>query len=180
MTKDKKIDPRIVRSKKMIKEAVANLLIENPDITKLSVQKISTRAELNRATFYLHFTDIADLLKQLAYDIFEDLEAEMSPIIQIDSLHYRDQLIKFLDYLYGNRKLLAVLFEHVGFKKKVHMLLRESLVIGSGEEENKERENSLSADILAASVLGIITWWIKDGIQFSSEYVASQIIELYS
>nr|WP_180349939.1 MULTISPECIES: TetR-like C-terminal domain-containing protein [unclassified Bacillus (in: firmicutes)] len=32
---------------------------------------------------------------------------------------------------------------------------------------------------ISSSVLGIIIWWIKDGLHFSSEYVASQITELY-
>ncbi|MFP5115255.1 TetR/AcrR family transcriptional regulator [Bacillaceae bacterium C204] len=82
MTTPKKQDPRAVRSKQMIKKATVDLLIENPDISKLTVQKISKRAELNRATFYLHFIDINDLLKQLVYDIFDDLSLEMSPILQ--------------------------------------------------------------------------------------------------
>ena len=34
-------------------------------------------------------------------------------------------------------------------------------------------------DILASSILGIIMWWLKDGIHFSSEYIANQINELY-
>jgi AcrR family transcriptional regulator len=176
LTTQKKQDPRAIRSKRMMKEAAASLLIENPDITKLTVQKIANRAELNRATFYLHFMDIDDLLKQLAYDIFDDLSMEMSPILQIDNLDHKEQLIKFLDYLYKHRKLLAVLFEGSGFKKKVHMLLTDSLVVQS---DKGVMNKSLSVDILASSVLGIITWWIKEGIHFSSEYVADQIIELY-
>lgn len=179
LTTQKKRDPRAVRSKRMMKEAAAALLIENPDISKLTVQKITNRAELNRATFYLHFMDIDDLLKQLAYDIFDNLSKEMSPMIQIDSLDYQDQLIKFLDYLYNHRKLLAILFEQPRFKKKVHMLLKDSLVIHDKKGDIEEGRKSLSADILISSVLGIITWWIKDGIHFSSEYMADQIIELY-
>lgn len=77
MTIQKKQDPRAIRSKRMIKAAVADLLIENPDISKLTVQKIAKRADLNRATFYLHFIDIGDLLKQLVHDIFDDLSLEM-------------------------------------------------------------------------------------------------------
>jgi len=40
-------------------------------------------------------------------------------------------------------------------------------------------EEYVSIDILAASLLGIIMWWIKDGIHFSSEYIADQIHLLY-
>jgi AcrR family transcriptional regulator len=175
----KKQDPRAVRSKQMMKEAVVKILIENPDISKLTVQKITKRAELNRATFYLHFLDINDLLKQLVYDIFDDLLLELSPILQIDTLNNQEQLITFLDYFYKHRKILAVLFEHPGFKKKLHMILKDSISIQREREVTDTTEISLSRDILASSILGIIMWWLKDGVHFSSEYIANQIIVLY-
>lgn len=174
----KKQDPRSIRSKRVIKEAVVNLLIENPDISKLTVQKISERAELNRATFYLHFLDIDDVLKQLVYDIFDDVSLELSPILQIDNLNNEEQIVTFLDYFYKHRKIFAVLFQHPGFKKKMHMILKDSIVI-QREREEAGMEITLSMDILAASTLGIIMWWLKDGVHFSSEYIAHQIIELY-
>jgi AcrR family transcriptional regulator len=179
LTTQKKQDPRAIRSKRMLKEAVVDLLIENPDISKLTVQKISKRAELNRATFYLHFLDINDLLKQLVYDIFDDLSLEMSPILQIDNLNNQEQLITFLDYFYKHRKIFAVLFEHPGFKKKLHMILKDSIVIQREKQVNVSTEITLSMDILASSILGIIMWWLKDGVHFSSEYIGNQIIELY-
>ncbi|MFJ7850240.1 TetR/AcrR family transcriptional regulator [Peribacillus sp. NPDC097264] len=177
MSTQKKQDPRALRSKRMIKKAVTDILIENPDISKLTVQKISDRAELNRATFYLHFVDINDLLKQLVYDIFDDLSLELSPILQIDNLNNEEQFITFLDYFYKHRKLFAVLFAHPGFKKKLHMILKDSIAIKRVRDRTKEV--TLSMDILASSILGVIMWWLKDGVHFSSEYIAKQIIELY-
>ncbi|QDQ03028.1 TetR/AcrR family transcriptional regulator [Lysinibacillus fusiformis] len=179
MVNQKKEDPRAVRSKRMLKKAVIDLLIENPDISKLTVQKISQYAELNRATFYLHFFDIGDLLKQLVYDIFDDLSLEMSPVLQIDDINNHEQLITFLDYFYKHRKILAVLFEHPGFKKKLHMILKESIILQSARADTDSTGVTLSMDILASSILGIIMWWLKDGVHFSSEYIANQIIELY-
>ena len=175
----KKQDPRAVRSKQMIKQATVDILIGNPDISKLTVQKITKRAELNRATFYLHFIDINDLLKQLVYDIFDNLLLEISPVLQIDNKSNHDKLIMFLDYFYGHRKILAVLFEHQGFKKKLHMILRDSIVIQRFSEGSNSEELPISMDILASSILGIIMWWLNDGVHFSSEYIAKQIIELY-
>lgn len=179
MTTPKRQDPRALRSKRMIKDAVVSLLIENPDISKLTVQKIATRAELNRATFYLHFLDIDDLLKQLSYEIFDDLSLEMSTIVQLDRLNRQEQLITYLDYFYKHRKLFAVLLEHHGFKKKLHMILKDTIVLRREQKESSTVKNPVSTDVLAASILGIIMWWMKDGIQYSSEYIASQITELY-
>jgi len=179
MTIQKKEDPRAARSKRMIKQAVIDIVIENPDISKLTVQQITKRAELNRATFYLHFLDINDLLRQLVHDIFDNLLLETSPILQLDKKNNRDRLILFLDYFYQHRKLFAVLFEHSGFKKKLQMVLKDSIVIQRIREDSDSKEIVLSMDILASSTLGIIMWWLKDGVHFSSEYIADQMIELY-
>jgi len=176
LTTHKKQDPRAIRSKRVFKEAVVEILIEDPDISKLTVQKIAKRAELNRATFYLHFIDMNDLLKQVVYDIFDDLSLKISPTLQIDDINNQEQLMTFLDYFYKHRKILAVLFEHPGFKRKFHMMLTDLIVI---RRDRDSAEITLSMDILASSVLGIIMWWLKDGIHFSSEYIAEQIIELY-
>ncbi|MFC9538797.1 TetR/AcrR family transcriptional regulator [Lysinibacillus sp. NPDC056959] len=176
MTTQKKQDPRAIRSKRVFKEAVVDILIENPDISKLTVQKIAQRAELNRATFYLHFVDINDLLKQVVYDIFDDLLSKMSPTLQIDNLNNQEQLITFLDYIYKHRKILAVLFEHPGFNKKMHMTLKDLIVI---QRKSEGADSTLSMDILASSILGILMWWLRNGVHFSSEYIANQIVELY-
>lgn len=176
LTTHKKQDPRAIRSKRVLKEAVVEILIEDPDISKLTVQKIAKRAELNRATFYLHFIDMNDLLKQVVYDIFDDLSLKISQTLQIDDISNQEQLMTFLDYFYKHRKILAVLFEHPGFKRKFHMMLTDLIVI---RRDRDSAEITLSMDILASSVLGIIMWWLKDGIHFSSEYIAEQIIELY-
>ncbi|WP_246059495.1 TetR-like C-terminal domain-containing protein [Paenibacillus lautus] len=36
-----------------------------------------------------------------------------------------------------------------------------------------------SVDIVASSLLGIIMWWIKDGTEYSAEYIADQITLMY-
>jgi hypothetical protein len=59
------------------------------------------------------------------------------------------------------------------------MILKDSIVIKAERENTGTTEITLSMDILASSILGIIMWWLKDGIHFSSEYIANQIIELY-
>lgn len=95
MAKHKSEDPRAIRSKRMFKEAAVRLLIENPDIQKLTVQKLADAAELNRATFYLHFVDVRDLLKQVVYDIFDDLSLEIAPTLPIDNADKKSNLSSF-------------------------------------------------------------------------------------
>jgi len=175
----KKEDPRAIRSKKMFKEAVLALLVEEGSISQLTVQKIADRAELNRATFYLHYEDINDLLKQTTREIFDELSMKLQALIQTEVIENRDQLIVFLDYIYENRKYFAVLFEHKNFESYLFKLLKNFIETRRDAKRDRLPDNYVSSEIRAASLMGIIMWWIKDGIHFSSEYIADQIHLMY-
>ena len=58
-------DPRILRSRRMLMEALARLLIKK-EFEDISVQDIADEATLNRATFYLHYPDKNALLQAMA------------------------------------------------------------------------------------------------------------------
>lgn len=64
-----KIDPRVKRTKKLLLDA-HNELIEEIGISNLSIQKITDRATLNRATFYAHFNNLEDLTRYAVSQTF--------------------------------------------------------------------------------------------------------------
>lgn len=170
----KKEDPRAIRSKRLLKEAVKSLLIESQSLQELTVQKVTAKAELNRATFYLHYLDMKDLLKHVVYDIFDDLSKKLSPLLQLEAVNLDEQMLTFLDYFYQHRKFLSVLFEEKALQRKLHNFIVEFI------QERRDfkrivREDAVSKDIIASSILGILMWWIRDGKQYSSEYIAQQM-----
>ena len=65
-------DPRILRSRRMLMEALARLLIRK-EFEDISVQEIANEATLNRATFYLHYPDKNALLQAMTASRFRDL-----------------------------------------------------------------------------------------------------------
>jgi AcrR family transcriptional regulator len=65
-------DPRILRSRRMLMEALASLLIKK-EFDDISVQDIADEATLNRATFYLHYSDKNALLHAMTESRFRDL-----------------------------------------------------------------------------------------------------------
>jgi AcrR family transcriptional regulator len=62
-----KIDPRITRTRKLLREALGSLLAEK-NFESISVQDIAAASTVNRATFYAHFTDKFDLLDSMIRD----------------------------------------------------------------------------------------------------------------
>jgi AcrR family transcriptional regulator len=67
-------DPRILRSRQMLMEALATLL-GRKEFDAISVQEIADEATLNRATFYLHYPDKNALLQAMTDARFRDLIA---------------------------------------------------------------------------------------------------------
>ncbi|MCH5586597.1 TetR/AcrR family transcriptional regulator [Shimazuella sp. AN120528] len=64
----KRIDPRITRTREMLRNALMEL-IQEKGFEKITVQELTKRAGLYRGTFYLHYQDI--------YDLFDQSKAEM-------------------------------------------------------------------------------------------------------
>src|SRR4051794_38176514 len=59
-----KVDRRIAKSQEAIKKAVIELMSEK-SFDDITIQEIADRANLNRATIYLHYMDKYDLLDKL-------------------------------------------------------------------------------------------------------------------
>src|SRR6201982_2073576 len=67
-------DPRILRSRRMLMDSLAKLLIKKA-FEDISIQEIADEATLNRATFYLHYPDKNALLQAMTAARFRDLIA---------------------------------------------------------------------------------------------------------
>ena len=66
------LDPRILRSRRMLMDALAKLL-RLKSYEDISVQEIADEATLNRNTFYLHYPDKGALLQAMTESRFRDL-----------------------------------------------------------------------------------------------------------
>ena len=68
-----KEDRRVRRTKKLLKQGLSELMKEK-DFKDISVKDITDRMDLNRGTFYLHYTDIYDLLNKIETDVLDDFQ----------------------------------------------------------------------------------------------------------
>jgi AcrR family transcriptional regulator len=66
----KRLDPRVVRTRQMLRDALVSL-IEEKGFDAITIQDIADRAGLNRATFYLHYRDKQELLVKSLRDAID-------------------------------------------------------------------------------------------------------------
>ncbi len=67
-----------VRSKALIKEALLSLMIEKP-FEKISISDVVRRADINRGTFYAHYSNTNDVLKSISASVVDEIALLISP-----------------------------------------------------------------------------------------------------
>jgi AcrR family transcriptional regulator len=82
-------DPRVKRTRQLLKQSLADLLSKRP-FHELTVQDIADRATLNRVTFYAHFDDKYDLFSSWIRDEFVSrLEAQLPSSSDLSATNLR-------------------------------------------------------------------------------------------
>lgn len=66
-----KTDLRVKRTKKAIKKAFCDMIMEM-EYPEITVKELTARAMINRNTFYLHYDSIDSLLEELQNEIIEE------------------------------------------------------------------------------------------------------------
>lgn len=105
-----KTDLRIIKTQKAILSAL-NTLLETKPVAKITVTELATLAEINKATFYLHYTDIFDLYQFALSQHLKAIAAQLTFMNEfIESpAQFADHLIdlSFTQSLFSNDRYLT-------------------------------------------------------------------------
>ena len=105
-----KTDLRVQKTQHQIKEALLELLEEQP-FDSITVSRISERAMISRSTFYDHYPDKYTLLEHMYDEIEEQLIAITDAYFSEKGSDYRMELAgKILRYVLDNARLFRILF----------------------------------------------------------------------
>ncbi|MEM7803054.1 MAG: TetR/AcrR family transcriptional regulator [Chloroflexota bacterium] len=172
------------KTNRNLKDATEALLVEE-GFDHLTIQKITDRADLARATFYLHFKDVEEAVWAVLADHFTHLSTIMW---QVDGQSLADRrfqkFVRVFDYLKANQALMLVLF---GDKGHIKLLRRASAFMAAGlrsdiETGRVERISDLPIDFeaqfYAGAVMQIAAWWLQNGMQEEPEAISGMILTL--
>lgn len=98
-------DKRVLRTKKAIKTALFRLM-EQKDISSISVSELAKCANVNRRTFYTHYKNITDILDEIEGELVDALSGL---VIKFDAGDYKTSTYNIF---IGLNNLITVEFDY--------------------------------------------------------------------
>lgn len=174
----KKNDQRTRITKLLIRKAFTELLRQKP-IQSISITELCSVAEINRGTFYSHYTDIYDLLEKIEKDMMSDFQKALNPLLnsEKDDLTPLKITTSIFKCLKENADICTVTLGAYGDKNFASQLLnigREKVM----ESYSKYFIGATSKQIeyyysfVSSGCIGLLEKWLMDGMTSSAEEVA--------
>jgi len=178
-----KPDPRIARTRSLLWSTLV-ALIEEQGYAAVSVRDITTRANVNRSTFYRHYEDKDDLFRQGCSDLYDSIFRKMQSLVEETAEpekkwtpDYFIQLFKLID---AERRTLQVLGgpnSNPDFRRitldKIDVFVVEKRLKPFSTGSAKPDLDDLYAAAVSSIITGLATRWLGNPQRFTLEEVCS-------
>ena len=152
-------------SKILLKNALMDLLSEKGSVTKISVRELCERADLNRSTFYAHYSEPKELLEEVEAELLDATREHLQKIGAENDIGAHRYLLSFLIYIKENDKPFRNLLIDAGDPEFRSKFMQQS-IIQFVENLNisfpKDQEQYIYSYILNGSTGVIIQWMRSD------------------
>ncbi|MCC0658022.1 TetR/AcrR family transcriptional regulator C-terminal domain-containing protein [Clostridioides sp. ES-S-0123-01] len=178
------VDRRTIRTKKMIRSALAEL-IDEKGFNNISVTDLTQRADINRGTFYLHYVDKYDLLEKIENEIIQEIEEETKHLDSVNMMNMDASneplpfMVKLFEYFRKNSVIIKSILGPKGdptFERKIKKFIEINLF-----EKQKLKNFNIDEAIISeeyfiqyilSADLGVIQYWLEKNMKESPDEMA--------
>ena len=183
-------DLRVRRTRKQLQQALVELAGEK-GFANVTVRDIAERAMVNRSTFYRHYLDKYDLLRQYLEELYARIDSHVG---DAPSIEKPDQLPEELPA--GLVNILKLVQENAGFfrvmlgdkgdpgfcAQSIRLLIekqiRQYLPDQAAQADPSQPPVELSVSYLIHAGIGAILWWLENDQEATPEQVALWLYQL--
>ena len=181
------VDRRINKSKNALKKALLQLMKEKA-FKSITITEIVNLADLNRGTFYKHYSYKEDLLDDVIHDVVSDLIESYRAPYQNNTNFFQEKLsssaIKLFDHVAQYADFYTIIINSdglPGFQQKICDVLKEVAIHDQLiENKNTDIDYQISASYQSYALFGMIVEWVKGGFKYTPPYMAEQLIKILS
>lgn len=176
-----KVDRRIRKTKSQLKQGLAQLMMKK-SINEISVKELVQTVDINRSTFYLHYSDIYSLLDEIE----EELLNEIRHIIETHPMGVDNNSFTFMEDIFKvlaeNKEICRALMGDNGDASFIFKM--EDII----EENAKKQLEELFPDIrenlqyilsfCLSGCMGIVNQWLFQNGQETPEEMAKLMFKM--
>ena len=172
----KATDIRVVRTQNALLEALEEL-IKTKKLSCISITELCSKAGINRNTFYYHYNNIYELLdenKQMMID-------ELTDILTVNKTSNKEALTNLCKCIKKHPTFLNILISpncDIDYFNDIFSVASENTrAIIENRKEIKTSRDYLLCYYCNAGCNAVITNWIRNGMQESTEEIADIITD---
>ena len=179
---EKKVDRRVIKTRRQLKKGLAALMKEK-SVNQITVKELVEEVDINRSTFYLHFKDIQDLLREIE----ENMEAQIKRAIEEhpivsgneNAFYFIEDMFRVLDEEREISKALIGPNGDMGFIHRIERIIKENSR-GTLEKmfPGKKEDLKYSYAFCLSGCLGLVKVWLNEGEEKSPEEMAQMTFNM--
>lgn len=183
-------DRRVRKTKNAIKQAFIKLLAEK-ELERITIQDITSLADINRGTFYLHYEDKYILLSDLEDEILVGLADEIGTyklVMQDSNLEdfakiFSEKILKnIILHIQKDIDFYLVIFK---LDRKSHLEDKISELIYSNMTKNLNNKQKISGipidyfhSYVSGATISFIKHWVQDNNRMEPDIVADHLFKI--
>lgn len=171
------MDRRTIRSRQLLRDSLVALMLEK-EYEAISVQDITDRADLGRATFYLHYKDKDDLVISMLEALYDELVNRIETQVAIHNFNTPPIQLVF-EHAAENKDLYRVVLSGAGKTAvltrtrdyMVTLLVKFMKTLSNAPQIPLE----VTAVYLAGAQMHLIGWWLEHDMP----YPIDEMVKMY-
>ena len=175
------MDKRVIKTKTAIRDVFFDLIKEK-ELTKITVAEISRRANIDRKTFYLHYTSVEEILEEFSENRVRELVERLKETDFFDEPLRLEIIFDVLNDMverdFRYYKELAVV-GYNAFWDRVHQLMVEALMNVYGSSLSVSSEDfKLYCNFFVSGVIYMYKDYLRDPDALQPEHLGRIMIDI--
>lgn len=178
-----KEDRRIRRTKRLLRQALAEIMNEK-DFKDITVKEITDRADLNRGTFYFHYTDTYDLRDKIEDELVRDFTEVLSSYHPTaENYSARPMLKQAVSFVEGEKFLVRTLFQcnaDGGLQTKFMKVIEEIIVKIRDQMHGDAQSRPYHCRYMSCGIIGCVNLWLQGADGMTAEGLIDALDEMFN
>ena len=172
-----------IRTKKMIREAFAEMIGEKKMLASISVSELAERADIAKSTFYNHYDDVYAVAEEMMREMMEKLNGILDEMETDERPDYRLYVKKIFDFLKENEdiyKKLSVSPDAVYFIDKVKSVLSKRAFnnVNAPFLSKNKSVRSVQISFVAHACVDTMVDYFRGNVQMSFDQISKTVMSM--